>query len=49
MTTKELEEVKRYLMDNLYKGFIKPSQSPFAALVLFIKKPNSSLRFYIDF
>jgi transposase InsO family protein len=49
MTTEELEEVKRYLTDNLHKGFIEPSQSPFAAPVLFVKKPNGSLRFCIDF
>jgi hypothetical protein len=49
MTTEELETVKQYLVDNLSKGFIKPSQAPFAAPVLFVKKANSSLRFYIDF
>lgn len=49
MTTEELEEVKRYLLDNLNKGFIEPSQSPFAAPVLFVKKANGSLRFCIDF
>jgi hypothetical protein len=49
MTTEELETVKQYLLDNLHKGFIEPSQSPFAAPVLFVKKPNGSLRFCIDF
>ena len=47
--TQELEEVKRYLTENLDKGFIVLSQAPFASLVLFVKKPNGSLRFYIDF
>jgi hypothetical protein len=37
MTTLELEETKRYLLDNLSKGFIEPSQSPFAAPILFVK------------
>ncbi len=36
MTTEELEIVKQYLIDNLYKGFITPSQAPFAILVLFV-------------
>ena len=33
----------------LSKGFIKVSSSPVAVLVIFIKKPGSSLRFYIDY
>ena len=49
ITTVELEETRRYLIDNLYKGFITPSQAPFAILVLFVKKPTSSLRFCINF
>ena len=49
MTTAELEETKRYLLDNLYKGFIEPSQSPFAAPILFVKKSDGSLRFCIDY
>jgi predicted aspartyl protease len=49
MTTAELETVKQYLVDNLNKGFIEPSQAPFAAPVLFVKKANGSLRFCIDF
>ena len=31
------------------KGFIVPSNSPFASPVLFVTKPNGSLRFCIDF
>ena len=31
------------------KGFIVPSNSPFASPVLFVAKPNGSLRFCIDF
>ena len=45
----ELEEVKRYLAENLHKGFIEPSQAPFTSPILFVKKPNGSLRFCIDF
>ena len=49
MTTEELETVKQYLIENLDKGFIETSQAPYAAPVLFVKKPNGSLRFCIDF
>jgi hypothetical protein len=49
ISAEELETVKKYLTDNLAKGFIEPSQAPFAAPVLFVKKPNSLLRFCIDF
>ena len=34
---------------NLDKGFIELSQSPFVAPILFIKKPNRSLQFCINF
>jgi hypothetical protein len=49
MSAEELEVVKKYLVKNLDKGFIKPSQAPFAAPVLFVKKPDSFLRFCIDY
>jgi hypothetical protein len=49
MTIAELEETKSYLLDNLYKGFIEPSQVLFAALILFIKKADRSLRLCIDY
>lgn len=49
MSRTELETIKTFLEENLAKGFIKASQAPFAAPVLFVKKPNGSLRFCIDF
>ena len=49
MSAEELEVVKKYLVDNLDKGFIEPSQALFAAPVLFVKKPDRSLRFCIDY
>jgi hypothetical protein len=49
MTTEELLAVKEYLLDNLHKGFIVPSSSPFASPVLFVAKPNGSLRFCVDY
>ena len=48
-STAELEAVKQYLIENLDKGFINTSQAPFAAPILFVKKPNGSLRFCIDY
>ena len=49
MTTEELKAVKKYLEENLHKGFIEPSQAPFTASVLFIWKENSALQFCIDY
>jgi hypothetical protein len=49
MITAELKTVKEYLINNLDKGFIKASQALYTAPVLFVKKPNRSLRFCIDF
>jgi hypothetical protein len=49
MTTEELLAVKEYLLKNLYKRFIVPSSSFFASLILFVAKPNSSLRFCVNY
>jgi hypothetical protein len=49
MTTEELFAVKEYLLENLYKGFIVLSSSPFVSPVLFVAKPNGSLRFCVDY
>jgi hypothetical protein len=49
MNETELRTVKQYIVDNLHKGFIEHSQSPFAAPILFVKKPNGSLRFCVDY
>lgn len=48
-TTEELRAVKEYLLENLDKGFIVPSNAPFASPVLFVAKPNGALRFCIDY
>ena len=49
MLTPELEAVRKYLTENLEKGFIVASQSPFASPVLFVKKINEDLRFCVDY
>jgi hypothetical protein len=41
--------LKNYLTENLNKGFIVYSQAPFVSLILFVKKPNNSLCFYINY
>jgi hypothetical protein len=48
-TIEELIVLKKYLLENLNKGFIKSSQAPYLSLVLFVKKPNRGLRFCINF
>jgi hypothetical protein len=49
INTKELEAMKQYLLKNLNKSFIKTNQVFFIVFVFFVKKPNKSLRFYIDY
>ena len=45
----KLKQVKKYLNEHLKKGFIVPSQAPFASPILFAEKPNGGLRFYVDY
>ncbi|WMV24598.1 hypothetical protein MTR67_017983 [Solanum verrucosum] len=49
MAPAELKELKEQLRDLLEKGFIRPSQSPWGAPVLFGKKKDGSLRICIDY
>jgi hypothetical protein len=49
MTIAELKTVKKYLINNLDKGFIEASQALYTTPVLFVKKPDRSLRFCINF
>lgn len=49
MSTHKLLETKKYLKENLKKGFISPNSTPFASLVLFAAKPNGELRFCVDY
>ena len=48
MSTPELEEVYKYLIENLEKRYIILSDSPFASPVLFVKK-DGSLCFCINY
>src|SRR5204862_7527538 len=45
----ELQVLKEYIDENLRKRFIRPSTSPFGSPVLFVKKPDGSLRLCIDY
>jgi hypothetical protein len=49
MAPKEHVELKRQLDDLLAKGFIRPSRSPWAFLVLFVEKKDKSKRLCVDY
>ena len=48
MAPVELQELRVQLQELLDKGFIRPSTSPWGALVLFAKKKDKTLRLCID-
>ncbi|GJV26930.1 putative reverse transcriptase domain-containing protein [Tanacetum coccineum] len=45
----EMKELSEQLQELSDKGFIRPSSSPWGALVLFVKKKDGSFRMYIDY
>ncbi len=45
----ELDECKKQLADLLARGFIEPSESPFGAPILFVRKKGGALRFCVDY
>ena len=49
MAPLELQELKKQLQELLDKGYIRPSVSPWDALVLFVKKKDGTLRLCIDY
>ena len=49
MSLLELEEAKQQIESMLEHGFVKPSDSPYGAPVLFIPKKDGSLWFCIDY
>jgi hypothetical protein len=49
LSPKELEEVQKQVKDLLARGYIRPSQSPYAAPILFALKKDGGLRLCIDY
>jgi hypothetical protein len=49
MSRTELETLRKYVEENLSKGFLRHSQSPCGAPVLFVKKADGSLRLCVDY
>lgn len=49
LSPKELEELQKFLQENVRAGFVRPSKSPHGAPILFIKKKDGSLRLCVDF
>jgi hypothetical protein len=45
----ELEVLRKWLDENLAKGFIRASLSPAGAPILFVKKGDGSLRLCVDY
>ncbi|KAJ1037018.1 hypothetical protein NDA10_001377 [Ustilago hordei] len=46
---KEMSKLRRYLDENLEKGFIRPSKSPARSPVLFVPKKDGGLRLCVDY
>ena len=49
MAPLDLKELKVQMEELMSKGFVKPSTSPWGALILFVKKKDGSLRLCIDY
>ncbi|KAL6189145.1 hypothetical protein ACLB2K_040535 [Fragaria x ananassa] len=49
MALVELKELKTQLQELVDKDFIRPSMSPWGALVLFVKKKHGTMRLCIDY
>jgi hypothetical protein len=49
MNIEELEAAREYILDNLYKGFIIPSNAPFTSPILIAEKPGRGLYFCINY
>jgi hypothetical protein len=46
---KQLAAIKKYIDKELPKGTIRASKSSYTSPILLVRKPNSGLRFYVDY
>jgi hypothetical protein len=49
MSHEELKELKGQLEKLIAKGYIKPSKSPYGALVFFVHKKDGTLKMCVDY
>jgi len=49
LSCKELKILREYLNSAQEKGWIRPSKSPAGTPILFIPKPDGTIRLYIDY
>ena len=49
MGSEELAELKKQLDEQLRKGFIRPSASPWGSPVLFVSKKDGTIRLCVDY
>ena len=49
MSATELQEIRKWIEENLSKGFIRASSSSCASPILFVKKKHGSLRLCVDY
>ena len=49
LSKQELQALRKWLDENLTKGFIKPSSSPTGSPILFVKKKDGSLQLCVDY
>ena len=49
LSNHKFEQIKKYLNEHLRKEFIIFNHAPFAFFILFTKKSNKRLRFYVDY
>ena len=49
LSRKELEILREYLDSSLEKGWIRPSKSPAGAPILFVPKPDGTMRLCVDY
>ena len=49
MSDSELAEVRKWITENLSKGFVRAFSSSCTSPILFVKKKDGSLKLYVDY